>query len=113
MYDYICMIIYVWMFMRGKVIHTIAPSCSCFNKRPTSLHLLLHDGAEDGGRWQQQSHAHEQREAVHDGTSQGFRPEDGHTCATVNPGGTCSRGPWYPMTSGIGDDFSDVGSVGG
>jgi len=68
----------------------------------------LHDGAEDGGRWQQQSHAHEQREAVHHGTSQGLRPQDGHTCAGI-PG---IPGPWRHgamMTSGIGDDFSDVG----
>ena len=47
--------------------------------RSDSPGLFLHDGAQHGGRGQQQRDPDQQREAVDDGTAQGFRPKDGHT----------------------------------
>ena len=51
----------------------------------TGPRLFLHDGAQHGGRGQQQRDPDQQCEAVDDSTAQGFGPQDGHTFRPQNP----------------------------
>ena len=67
------------MFYWLKTQHLFAIWVSFAMIRSDSPGLFLHDGAQHGGRGQQQRDPDQQREAVDDGTAKGFGPKDGHT----------------------------------